>query len=202
MHRSLVFLLIFAHSVAAAAADRAYVISWAYGSLLNRPVKSHTFATFFLIRDGQPVDKVDISWMPAPGYFAGFSDRDMPPFKEVPGHNYTLHETLMIATEQGRKLSRFGPYESRLELFELAQRMATRLASGQVEYKMLDPGFRPDAVNCIHAVTDIGGYVDTGMKYGDRASRSVIDHFARQGLLLANEVDEDLYLQLKDWLMQ
>ncbi len=185
---------------AAFAADQAYVISWGYQSRLNRPNKSHTFATYFLVRNGSATEKVTISWLPAPGHFGGLTGLQVPSLRAVPGNNYSLGQTLGFAAALGEPVSRFGPYEISLPLYDAAKRQVAHLQSGRVDYKMLDRFTRPAAVNCIHAASDIAGFVDTGTLRGDDASSYLISHYRRSGHLFGQRADETLYAAVRDWL--
>ncbi len=184
------------------AESKAYVVSWGYQNGGNRPNRSHTFATFFLVTDGRATEKVTISWLPMRGYLRGPSGLQVPALRPVPGHNYTLAETLQFAAGLGEPVSRFGPYEISLALYDTAKSQAAYLSSGRVYYKMLDRTSRPNAVNCIHAVTDIAGWVATGDIRGNGASRYVISHFAQRGHLRTRGTDEALYSAVREWLVR
>lgn len=81
------------------------------------------------------------------------------------------------------RVSCWGPFQIRKELYERAVRQIARLQSGMVQYKAADIGYRPAAAtNCIHAVSDIdsdNGLLDTGGAYGEAASALVARHFER-----------------------
>lgn len=179
--------------VSAFAAD--YVILWSYQDWRNAPVRSHTFASFIRTDGDRVSSQVDISWLPAPGYFR--NGLEMPPLRIVPGQNYSLSQTLGFAAGLNQPVRRFGPYAISPELFAAAVRQSESLASGRVAYKMLDGGSRPGAINCIHAVTDIAGYTDTGLARGAAASQAALHHLFRSGHARSQVPDENLFQRLR-----
>jgi hypothetical protein len=111
----------------------------------------------------------------------------MPRAHEVPGHNYTLDET--IAMDAGRFVRYWGPYPVTESFYDAAKARTEMLALGQTHYKMFvlsddhrapagrnEPG---GAINCIMGVSDLGGYLNTGTAYAVRASVRVLESFAR-----------------------
>ena len=133
------------------------------------PHRSHVFAVFARTDRGPAGDTVQvvtISWMPGDGRIA--LDRSKP------GRNYTLAETVQWA--RGIPTLQWGPYPITAELYLRAVTQARRLESGQVRYKALDRQLRPRACNCIHAVSDLGGPLDTGAAFGFRAAEKVVKH--------------------------
>lgn len=58
---------------------------------------------------------------------------------------------------------------------------------------MLDYRKRPGALDCIHAVTDIAGYLDTGLLRGADATAAAFNHFNRRGGLRSARADEGVY---------
>jgi hypothetical protein len=120
------------------------------------PKYSHSFATFVHVRgcngvlDTGYVEHVTISWLPVDG--------DIVVLRPVPecGRNWGLHETLNLVTSEGERVSMWGPYQVRKELYDRAVAQATYLNSGAVRYKAIDTGYPSSRVsNCIHAVDDI-----------------------------------------------
>lgn len=194
-------LLLLSSAVGQAQSLKAYVITFSYQNAFNRPNKSHTAATFFLVEADRVVDQVDISWLPQSNYFVGRSGAEVPTLRQVPGANYALAQSFDFAERLGEALLRFGPYETTLSLFDRAKAQRRRLNSGAIDYKMLDRGSRPQGLNCIHAVTDVAGFTSTGVLRGADASAFVIDHFARAGYLRSWQVDNRLYEAVKPTLL-
>src|SRR5690242_17954552 len=59
---------------------------------LDAASKSHTFGTFVKVQGDRVLEEKTISWLPQMGYFGpGYT---MPKLPSVPGHNYTLDQTL------------------------------------------------------------------------------------------------------------
>ena len=82
----------------------------------------------------------------------------------------------------GARVSRWGPYRIEKELYDRALTQEERLRSGRVLYKAVDRNYRPQASNCIHAVSDIdtdNGLFHVGREWGDAASRDVANHLRR-----------------------
>jgi hypothetical protein len=152
--------------------------------------QAHTFATFIKASDnGEARDGYrgsnsrdsranwlfeshTISWMPAT------LDIRLIRRPEA-GRNLNLGQSLELARSIGARVTAWGPYRIRKELYERALEQITRLESGAVAYKALDGRFRPDiATNCFHAVSDIvdGELLNTGTAYGEAASRMVANH--------------------------
>lgn len=130
---------------------------------------SHTWAVFS--KNTGPGQRVCISWGPAERWrlFGG----------AVPGRNRGEAETLEEARRQGAEVASWGPYPIDAETFYVARSQAAILATGKVLYRALDGGSRPWALNCIHAVSDVGGPLRTGTLYGHRASAAVAAHLLR-----------------------
>jgi hypothetical protein len=145
------------------------------------PSASHTFAVFVAERAGAAPEVHTISWLPA--------DATVRALPLQTGHNFTLEETLAIARD--RPILRYGPFVLARAAYDRARARITFLESGGVRYKMIDwatrrPSLsnRPGgAINCIHAVSDVVGPLDTGELWGDAATRAVVAFFGRTGAI-------------------
>ena len=97
------------------------------------------------------------------------------------------------------------------DLYERASARIAYLDSGATSYKMMvltrdslrEPAFnqRPGgAINCIMAVSDIAGYLDTGTRWGYDSSAAVLQTFASQvvGGLWATHADVAQLLHLRE----
>ena len=143
---------------------------------------SHTFATF-VKATGQGSKEEDdqleahtISWMPASLEIAVL--RRTP----EPGANLDLSATLRWAQSVGARVSMWGPYRIEKELYDRALTQEERLRSGRVLYKAVDRNYRPQASNCIHALSDIdtdNGFLHVGPEWGEAASRDVANYLRR-----------------------
>ena len=95
----------------------------------------------------------------------------------------------------------FGPFETSPALFDQAKQQRRRLNEGSIDYKMLDRRTRPSGVNCIHAVTDVVGFTNTGALRGAEASAFVIEYFRHAGALRTWVADNRLYEAVKPTLL-
>lgn len=188
LSRLLLALFLLVAAGPAVAADY-YMVMFGSQTPENTARTSHTFATFVRMDDGELTEELTVSWLPAPGYFG--PEYRMPPVAIVPGKNYTLDETIRFSPR--RRTSFWGPYEISAALYERAARRVAYLDRGVTSYKMMNlargrlrdaplrnqPG---GAINCIMAVSDIGGFLDTGTAWGVDASRRVLNFLARDVL--------------------
>lgn len=169
---------------AAAVADEYYVQFYSYENAWNGPGQSHTFARFLRAVDGEVKETVDISWLPAPGQFAGIGGRRVPLLRRVDGYNYTVEQTIGIANRFGLRVIPDGPYPATARLFEGAKRQRNTLRSGAIDYSMLNGGGRGSAINCIRAVSRAAGVdIGTGTNRGSGATSLLRDEFIRRGLV-------------------
>jgi hypothetical protein len=181
-----------------AAADDYQVILFASQDPANKTQLSHTFATFVrttVDENGkQKIEQKTISWLPA-DYMKTLT---LKPTWSVEGRNYTLGETFRAIKALNEKLAKsenptkvdwkaYGPHQITKENFEKALSRIKALESGSINYHMIDLKTRGrekgEAVNCIHAVSDILPGLNTGVKRGRDATEMVRDYFIEQGYL-------------------
>lgn len=158
---------------------RYYMTIFAYQDVpYLMPHTAHTFAVFVKETPGS-LEIKHISWLPSnlkvemhrgPG----------------PGVNHHWKESIAL----GRNVMRWGPVEIQQELYERAEKRVEYLESGEVSYVALDnsPIRRTRksahenkgnaAINCIHAVTDLGGFRLTWIAVGYSASRLAFRHLS------------------------
>jgi hypothetical protein len=147
------------------------------------PTASHTFAIFVATRDGEAPSVHTISWLP--------EDTVVPALSLRKGRNFTADETRAIAN--GRPIQVHGPYAITRATYERALARIAFLESGGAQYKMIDWKTRAPAlenraggaVNCIHAVSDVVGPLDTGDSWGEAATQEVVDFFVQRGAMLS-----------------
>jgi hypothetical protein len=153
--------------------DKFYAIIFGQEDGRNRFNEAHTFATFARVNldgaDPEVVDQATISWLPASGRVKLFKRAER-------GRNYTLEESFALLQPQHR-VAQWGPFEIQEALFDRAKKQEAFLNSGGVLYKAVDPFSRPAgvAVNCEHAVCDIGlrtgeSILRTGTAHGHHGS--------------------------------
>ncbi len=171
-------------STSAFAQTRHYMVMFAAEGSPSTARTSHTFATFVREDGGRIVEEKTISWLPQEGYFG--PNYTMPPLAIVPGHNYTLDQTM--ARSPGRRTSFWGPYEISTNFYRAASNRVAYLNRAETSYKMMNlvrgrlrdaplrnqPG---GAINCIMAVSDLAGYIETGTAWGVDASSQVLGYF-------------------------
>jgi hypothetical protein len=122
----------------------------------NVPRYSHSFATFVrVVRDQtQPnrywMEAHTISWLPET---LNIRSARLRPER---GRNLDLETTLAFVEALGDRVSLWGPYQIRKELYDRALAQIARLESGVIRYKAVDALYRTsDASNCIHALSDV-----------------------------------------------
>jgi hypothetical protein len=166
-----------------ARADESYfMIVYAAQRTPNVPRFTHTFATFVKVT-GEGADtakyKVEehtISWI------AKTLDIVVARARPEPGVNLTLADSRKLAATLDEQVTMWGPFEIKKELYDRALKQIERLESGKVQYKAVDGRFRPEASNCIHAVSDIDvddGALQAGTAFGNEASQLVAEHLRR-----------------------
>jgi hypothetical protein len=146
------------------------------------PQSSHTFATFVRAtgkgskEEDDQLEAHTISWMPQSLEIVVL--RRAP----EPGVNLDLPATLRWAQSVGARVSMWGPFRIEKALYDRALTQEERLRSGSVLYKAIDRNFRPQASNCIHALSDIdtdNGFLHVGREWGEAASRDVANYLRR-----------------------
>ena len=148
----------------------------------GEPRSSHTFGTFVKATGNGAKEEDDqfeahtISWTPASLEITIL--RRAP----EPGVNLDLSATLRWARSVGARVSMWGPYRIEKELYDRALTQEERLRSGRVLYKAIDMNYRPQASNCVHALSDIdtdNGFLNVGLEWGEAASRDVANYLRR-----------------------
>lgn len=133
--------------------DRYFLLVFGSERPSRSPDHAHTFATFVKRCEtprGAQLELRTISWLPE-----NLPVRTLKLRPET-GHNYELHETIRFLQRDGQRVSVWGPYEIRPELYELAGCQIARLNSGAIRYKSYDGLFHSARVtNCIHAVAAV-----------------------------------------------
>jgi hypothetical protein len=181
--RTILFLLAFFVTFPLQAADF-YCIVFSHDSNPRRAAESHNFATFIKVEERAIVEQISINWGPIGEYRFGDG--------KVKGVNRTLKEALENAKSGGKVIKSFGPYKITPTAWDLAVKQKAYLDSGKVAYQVTDrvtaldlvdtPGI--PAINCIHAITDIGGNLVTGGKFGEVAAAEIVDFYKRRGLIV------------------
>ena len=164
-----------------------FVVPFGYQSAINDAHHSHTFASYVRV-SGRSMRWFNISWLP--DTFA--ADLKISVFGgPVTGKNFGLEETLDFARRGALRVGCWGPYEITPECYHAAERRIADLRSGRWKYIPNDHGKREReaACNCMHAVSDLngeletyGGLLDIGIGYwGFKGTRHVVEHYAERG---------------------
>lgn len=179
------FVLSLAVSQGARAEETEYKAEFfSYDGPLRTGASSHTFARFTKLEAGKVTETVDISWLPEPGNFR--RGNRMPLLRTVPGHNYTVEETMRIAG--GKPVLTHGSYFTTADIFQGAVLRKAELESGRIAYKMLDNRSGDNAINCIHAVTGVLGRLNTGLLRGETATNEVVSFFLSSGRMSSRRI--------------
>jgi hypothetical protein len=148
-----------------------FLVVWAFQGPDDDLVHSHTFASFYRGDDLAKgvVEPATISWLPVSG--------TVRPFSVEPGRNFSLDETVGMACHAGRKVSSWGPYKIRPELYHSAMKRIQLLQSGRIRYSMMNAS--PHSMNCIAAAGNLTSTpLDTGILWGVAASAAVVKHLS------------------------
>ena len=149
-----------------------YVVVFAYQNPVGpaRPADTHVWAVFYKCQDNKPIERVVISWGPAPG--SKFKLTGSP----VPGSHRSFESSLADTKAHKWKSWKLN---CGADFYEAArfERDQPRM------YKVLDGKTRDTAKNCEHYCLDVVGppYVRTGLKYGIAGGQSVVDHYIKSG---------------------
>jgi hypothetical protein len=214
--------------------DRYFIIPFAYQNSKNQPEFSHSFITVIRVfADNKPAKLIpglptrtyknrefeafNISWLPADFLtnphlcvFKGpgsrlFADTNECP--AVPGHNFSLQETIDLAAKEKVAVAMWGPYEIAKPAFDLGVKRKKLLDGGTIKYRADDRGYRKKrvAINCFHAMAGLdelypnGGLFGTGFKmWGFNGTARVLIEYTQKmsnkGLLLEPvDVKKDRY---------
>jgi hypothetical protein len=138
----------------ARAGEAHYLLMFAYQRAYTEPEITHTFAVFARARWDGPcpaeptLEYHTISWLPVNGIFRALAHKP-----EV-GRNFGLHETIRLAQANRARVSLWGPYPIKAELYARAVKRVAELEGGTVRYKALDFCYPADRVsNCVRAVS-------------------------------------------------
>jgi hypothetical protein len=147
--------------------------------------------------EGQPphVESHTISWLPATLRIRTWR------FRTEQGVNLSLHETLCDAMHKGERVSQWGPYECRPNLYFRFLVQKQFLESGRIGYQCIDTvgesARTGNGCDCIHAMTDMDPQFSRSRyplsRFGNAATRFVVREVRRRDVL----IDPD---QTHDWL--
>lgn len=153
-----------------------YALIFSYDDPITQSVQSaHTFATFVKVEAPRKVVELQtISWYPRSGTIRLLATPEA-------GVNRSLAETLQIARKHRLQTVLWGPYEIKQDLYVRAIERVRQLEQNQLQYRVLASNAygAGDAVNCIHAVSDLCGSVHFAAAYGQNAGRQVALHCTR-----------------------
>jgi hypothetical protein len=135
---------------------RYFLFAFGYQDRRNLARNSHTFASFVRVTGPAEGDRtwIHISWLPLT-FDRTHTIRVLG--GSEPGRNWSLAQTLGFAATDRRDVAGWGPIETTHTLYQLVDTRQTNLGGGQIRYIVDDHASRPGAVNCQHAVSDVGG---------------------------------------------
>jgi hypothetical protein len=169
------YLLLFAHQDAP------------YGERPD-PHTAHSFATWIEVDEGRIVEAFTISWTGVHG--VKFLRGPQPP------RSLTLEQSLARAQRRGLPVTMWGPFRVTHTCFTKArcahQRLIEGERTGSVLYNVLDwktrSERRPQAINCIHVLTDVARPgLRTGSRCGIRATEFILDAYLQCGFVLGED---------------
>ena len=168
-----------------------YVTLFASQTTPRIPRLSHSWGTVLRVVDqgeGRPplVESHTISWLPA--------TLDVHPwnFRPEKASNLDLHETLRYALDNGERVSQWGPYECRPNLYYRFLVQEEFLESGRIGYQAIDTigesARTGDGCDCIHAMTDMDPKISRNhyplIRFGDSATRFAAEECRRRDVLI------------------
>ncbi len=62
---------------------------------------------------------------------------------------------------------------------ELHKFTLRRKQKNLILYKTFDKRTRPVAINCIHAISDVSGYLETDSSFGNEAAQKIVELFIK-----------------------
>lgn len=129
-----------------ARADDYFVTVFTAESVPFESKKTHTFVAFQQVSAGS-VTQHSISWLPESRRIRGLT------LRPEPGENVSLEETFKLCRERGMRVSAWGPYRTKSELYDLLVCQKQKLESGKAKYKPTDSLYPSDvACNCYHSI--------------------------------------------------
>lgn len=148
-------------------ADEYYVVIMAYQERAARlePAETHTFADWVCVRENKIVDEVVINWGPK-------EDSARIATATVEGKHFTLKESFDHIAKENKNF-RYWVLKSDKNMMDAARAQRDSLK----EYKVFDRRTRPSAVNCIHAISDVVGHLDTRTACGIEAGERIVRFF-------------------------
>lgn len=173
------------------AGERFYLTLFASQTTPRIPRRTHSWGTVLRVIDqgeGQPplVESHTISWLPATLEIHPWS------FHTEKGANLGLQETLDYVLAKGQRVSQWGPYECRPNLYYRFLMQKEFLESGRVGYQCIDTAGEAartgNGCDCIHAMTDMDPRFSRNryplIRFGDSATRFIVREVRRRDVLI------------------
>jgi hypothetical protein len=149
-------LVLLAVTNSARADEFYYVLVFGSQQVPARATYSHSFAIFAKATGQGPcaqsyqLEAHTISWTPQA------MDIRIGALLPECGQNLEINHTMQWALSTGQRISLWGPYQIRRDLYDRALAQINLLESGRVKYKAVDSGFPTNiASNCIHAISSV-----------------------------------------------
>ena len=129
------------------------------------PTESHVFSTWVEITNNRITDSVDINWQStSPDDFVNTNV----------GRNVPIKEIFKSRTSKTNKL-KYWTLKIDQSFFAKAKKQEKNL----ILYKTFDKRTRPVAINCIHAISDVSGYLETDSSFGNEAAQKIVELFIK-----------------------
>ena len=174
MRKALLIFAVIGWYAPSVQAEEWYCVVWGWNNARGpvRPWTSHTCAAWVHVSGGKIIGKVEINW--GPGGHRLIADS----VEEARSRNLAIRRVVLGADAK---------------FLDMAKKQRDMLRG----YRFLDRPHRPLAVNCLHAVSDTAGWLDTGPLCGVAGSQRIADFFVLRGLArpsdqywLANAIEE------------
>ncbi|MBA4189616.1 MAG: hypothetical protein C0467_16650 [Planctomycetaceae bacterium] len=174
-----------------ARADDYYLTLFTAEATPYRPEKTHTFLAITRIpQSAGVVETREMSWLPATLKVRGIA------LLPETGVNLSVADTFAVCARDNMRVSVWGPYQIKAELFNRLSNQITRLETGKIKYKGTDNLYpSPIAMNCYHAIWNIS---DPMKKFvgpftsGDATGGKTV-HLFREWIISPEQTHDDIF---------
>lgn len=134
-----------------ARADDFYLTVFAAEAVPFRAEKTHTFVNVTRVpAGGGPAEMHEIGWLAATTVVRGIA------LLPEEGRNFSVRDTIAVCKRDNMRVSVWGPFRIKEELFRRIRDQARRLDAGTIKYKGTDTFYlSPVAMNCYHAIWNV-----------------------------------------------
>jgi hypothetical protein len=157
---------------------------WGFQDRGNKPELSHTYALFAKINGDSIEEFYPISWVPRDGSVGLVTGDER-------GINLSIKQTFNLV-EKDRRIDwkLIGRYEITEDLFNKAKKKVKEiLEPGRIFYNATSRAMTPGRSNCIHAVSDLGGFLPTYQLRGFEASKTIATFFTNRRIITSQKLN-------------